>query len=617
MNAATSLQPASLRSLLAYARPHRKPLLIGGALSIIGGIAGLIQPLAARTVIDALGAEAPLLTPLLILAAVVVAGALIGALGEYVLQRAAESVVLGTRVKLVRHILRLRLSAFDTAQPGDLMSRVTSDTTLLREAATQALVNLVTGSFILVGVIVMMAVMDLVLLGVTVGVLAVIGAVVGVMMPRISRATKDVQEAVGQMGSALERVLGAFRTVKASGAEAREIGVVEAAAGRAYDHGMRVAKWQALVGISAGLAIQLSLLAVLGVGGARVASGAITVSTLVAFLLYLFYLAGPIATLVGAITTFQSGTAALGRINEVEQLPTEPVGESPPIALPLTALRGEPASVSVRDVVFRYRDEAPVVHHGVSFEIPAGGMTAFVGPSGSGKTTVFALIERLYEPDSGVVAVDGRDVRDWPLPELRAQIGYVEQDAPVLAGTLRDNLRLAAPEATDDEIHAALARTRLTGFLARLPDGLDTIVGHRGSTLSGGERQRVAIARAILRQPRLLLLDEATSQLDAVNELALREIVAEVAATTTVLVVAHRLSTVTMADRIVVMDAGLVRGIGTHAQLVAGDELYRELATTQLLAASPEPGNGDNGRVDAADDHGQRTPALAARGTPR
>jgi ATP-binding cassette subfamily C protein len=251
-----------------------------------------------------------------------------------------------------------------------------------------------------------------------------------------------------------------------------------------------------------------------------------------------------------------------------------------------------PATVAFRDVVFRYRDDGPVVHQGISFEIPAGGMTAFVGPSGSGKSTVFALIERLYEPEQGTVAVDGRDVRDWPLPELRAQIGYVEQDAPVLAGTLRDNLRLARPEANDDEMRAVLTRTRLSGFLERLPHGLDTIIGHRGSTLSGGERQRVAIARALLRQPRLLLLDEATSQLDAVNELALREIVAEVSATTTVLVVAHRLSTVTMADRIVVMDAGQVRGVGTHAELVAGDDLYRELATTQLLTASAAQPNG-------------------------
>lgn len=215
-------------------------------------------------------------------------------------------------------------------------------------------------------------------------------------------------------------------------------------------------------------------------------------------------------------------------------------------------------------------------------------MTAFVGPSGAGKSTVFGLVERFYEADGGRVLVDGTDVRDWPLERLRAQIGYVEQDAPVLSGTLRENLMFAAPGATDDQLARVLTRTRLDGLVERLPEGLETPVGHRGSKLSGGERQRVAIARALLREPRLLLLDEATSQLDAVNELALRDTVAEAARTTTVLVVAHRLSTVTLADRIVVMEAGRVRAIGTHAELVASDPLYGELAATQFLATAPD-----------------------------
>src|SRR5215472_11401028 len=216
-------------------------------------------------------------------------------------------------------------------------------------------------------------------------------------------------------------------------------------------------------------------------------------------------------------------------------------------------------------------------------------MTAFVGPSGAGKTTVFSLIERFYEPTSGRVLLDGTDVRHWPITQLRAAIGYVEQDAPVLSGTLRDNLLLGAPHATPDEITATLATTRLTALVTRLPDGLDTLVGHRGTRLSGGERQRVAIGRALLRHPRLLLLDEATSQLDALNEAALRETVAETALTTTVLVVAHRLSTVTMADRIIVMDAGKVKAAGTHAELVASDPLYAELAATQFLASADTP----------------------------
>jgi len=213
-------------------------------------------------------------------------------------------------------------------------------------------------------------------------------------------------------------------------------------------------------------------------------------------------------------------------------------------------------------------------------------MTAFVGPSGAGKTTVFSLIERFYEPQAGRVLLDGAEVRDWPISRLRAAIGYVEQDAPVLSGSLRENLLLGAPEATEADIAEMLRITRLTGLVARLPDGLETAVGHRGTRLSGGERQRVAIGRALLRRPRLLLLDEATSQLDALNEAALRETVAETALMTTVLVVAHRLSTVTMADRIIVMDAGQVKAVGTHAELVAGDPLYAELAATQFLASA-------------------------------
>jgi ATP-binding cassette subfamily C protein len=288
----------------------------------------------------------------------------------------------------------------------------------------------------------------------------------------------------------------------------------------------------------------------------------------------------PIQQLVNAASQYQVGAAAVARIQEAERLPVEPSV----VAASHCDGGGTPAAVTFEQVRFRYRRELPEVHHGVSFSIAPGGMTAFVGPSGAGKTSVFSLIERFYEPDAGRILFDGRDLRDWPIPELRAAIGYVEQDAPVLSGSLRENLILGAPGATEAQISEVLRATRLTGLVTRLPDGLETAVGHRGTRLSGGERQRVAIARAMLRRPRLLLLDEATSQLDALNEAALRETVAEAALVTTVLVVAHRLSTVTMADRIIVMDAGQVKATGTHAELVASDPLYAELAATQFLA---------------------------------
>jgi ATP-binding cassette subfamily C protein len=568
------------RVLLDYVRPFRIPLFAGAVLSLATAAVGLALPLVVRSLISGLGSGRTITGLLVLMSVLVLANAGIGAVGSYLLERTAESVVLVARRRLVARLLWLRVPALDETEPGDLMSRVSADTTLLREVSTQSLVSVVTSVLTLLATGTMMALLDPLLLVVTLAALGMAQVVVGIVVPRIRRATKQAQESVGAMGTALERVLGALRTVKASGAEERERERLDAAATRAWQGGVRAAKWQAVAGNIGGLAIQVSFIVVLGLGGARVVSGAIDVGTLVAFLLYLFYLMPPMRDLAQVASQYQVGAAAIARIREVEAMLTEP--SSPHATEQIVDSR--PASVAFEDVRFRYRPDLPEIHHGVSFTIPPRGMTAFVGPSGAGKTTVFSMIERFYEPDSGRVLLDGKDVTDWPLTQLRAAIGYVEQDAPVLSGTLRENIMFGAPGIDDDELHQVLATTRLTGLVAGLPDGLDTTVGHRGVKLSGGERQRVAIARALLRRPRLLLLDEVTSQLDAVNEAALRETIAEAARTTTVLVVAHRLSTVTMADRIVVMDAGRVRAVGNHAELVSTDPLYGELAATQFLA---------------------------------
>ncbi|MFE0524679.1 ABC transporter ATP-binding protein [Streptomyces sp. NPDC058954] len=580
--AATETRPAAWRLLIGYVRPHRWALLTGALLSLVTGATGLLLPLVAKGLIDDLSHDRAITGALLAMSALVVANAALGGLGSYVLRRTAESVVLGARRALSSYLLRLRITAVDRSEPGDLMARITSDTTLLREVTTDSLVGLGTGGLTLVATVVMMGLVDPVLLGVTLAVIAGAGTVLGVIVPRINRASRRAQDAVGVMGASLERILGALRTVKASGAEHREERTLHEAAEESWRQSVRAAKWSAAAGNTAGLAMQIAFITVLAVGGARVATGAIEVGTLVAFLLYVFYLMSPIQQVVGAITQYQTGAAALARIQEALSLPSEPAARPAPLPTP----GAEPAALAFDDVRFRYADDLPYVHHGVSFAVPARGMTAFVGPSGAGKTTVFSLIERFYDPESGTISLDGRPLADWELPRLRSAIGYVEQDAPVLSGSLRDNLLLGNPDADEDALTRVVRTTRLDGLVARLPQGLETLVGHRGTKLSGGERQRVAIARALLRRPRLLLLDEATSQLDAVNEAALRDTVADVSRTTTVLVVAHRLSTVTMADRIVVMDAGRVRAVGTHRELVAADPLYAELAATQFLATA-------------------------------
>ncbi|XVQ85438.1 ABC transporter ATP-binding protein [Microbispora siamensis] len=583
--AASDAEPAlpTWRVLLRYMRPSWRWLALGGLLNLATGAVGLTLPLVARRLIDDLGAARPLTGVLLLMGLLIVVTAGVGPLGEWVLRRTGESIVLTARRRLVSHLLRLRISALDHAEPGDLMSRVTTDTTLLRQVTTDSVIGIVTGSLTVLATATLMGLLDPVLLMVTLGVLVLAGTLIRVVMPRVGRMSKDAQKSVGAMGAALERALGALRTIKASGAEHREEAAVHRAAEESWRAGVRAGKWLAIAGHTAELALQVAFFVVLALGGSRVAAGSIDVGTLIAFLMYVFYLVPPLQQLIGAAGQYQVGAAAVARITEAERLPAEPA--TPAAALP--APGAAPAELEFRDVHFRYSPELPPVHHGISFSVPARGMTAFVGPSGAGKTTVFSLIERFYEPVSGSILIDGGDIATWDIPRLRSAIGYVEQDAPVLSGSLRENLLLGAPEAADEDIERVLRVARLDDLVARLPKGLDTLVGHRGTRLSGGERQRVAIARALLRRPRLLLLDEATSQLDAVNEAALRDTIAEIARTTTVLVVAHRLSTVTLADRIVVIDAGVVRAVGTHEELVGVDPLYAELAATQFLAASP------------------------------
>jgi ABC-type multidrug transport system fused ATPase/permease subunit len=332
------------------------------------------------------------------------------------------------------------------------------------------------------------------------------------------------------------------------------------------------------------------------VGGARVASGDMSIGDLIAFLLYLFYLADPITAASQGATQLQQGLAAVRRIDAVATLPVEedegaaaaastpapPASPTAAATAPPASLDGTPPLVVFDRVSFGYRPDRPEVLHEVSFEVPAHGVTAIVGPSGAGKTTLFALLERFYDADAGTIRFRGRELAAWPRAGLRGQIGYVEQEAPVLAGTLRDNLLYAAPGAGEEALRAVLAEARLEELVARLPDGLDTEIAARGASLSGGERQRIAIARALLRHPALLLLDEAASQLDAVNEMALRDTVARAGETRAVLAIAHRLSTVVSARRIVVLEAGRVRATGTHAELVQSDALYAELAATQF-----------------------------------
>jgi ABC-type multidrug transport system fused ATPase/permease subunit len=586
----------TLRQLLPYLGEHRGALIAAVALSLGGAGAMLAQPVLVSQLIEVVQSGRALGAVVWLLIGLVVAAALLNGVQHYILQRTGTSVVLSARRRLVGRMLRLPIAEFDQRRTGDLVSRVGSDTTLLYAVITQGLVDALGGVVVFVGALIAMLLIDPVLLGLTVLVIGISVVSVVLLSGRIREASKEQQEKVGDLAAGVERVIGAIRTVRAANATERELATVEDDARGAWRAGIKVAKVSALIVPIAGIALQVSLLVVLGVGGFRVADGAITVANLVAFLLFLFMLIGPLGSAFGAINSVNQALGALGRIEEITSLPSETERDAAiEPAAPITT----EAAISFHDVRFRYPEQAMALHageeanddapvdrevlKGVSFDVERGTRVALVGPSGAGKSTILSLIERFYDPTGGVVRLGGIDVRGLDRDALRAQIGYVEQDAPVLAGSLRQNLVLASPDATDEQCIAVLRTVNLGEVLDRDPAGLSAAVGEDGVMLSGGERQRLAIARALLAAPPILLLDEATASLDGVNEQLLREAIDTVAEHRTLLVIAHRLSTVVDSDQIVVLDHGKVVGIGTHSELVKSTPLYKELAKHQLL----------------------------------
>ncbi|MET8041377.1 ABC transporter ATP-binding protein [Micromonospora sp. NPDC005215] len=576
-------RPVGLAALLPYLREHVGTLVVVGVLSLVGAAASLAQPLLTRSVLDRIGANQSVTRLVVVLVVLVVLGAAIGGLRDYLLQRTAEGLVLGTRRRLAGHLLRLPIAEYDRRRTGDLLSRVGSDTTLLRAVVTAGLFETVTGAVTVVGAGTAMVLLDPLLFGITLLGVALGLGFAATFARRVRALARTAQERIGEMTSAVERAISAARTIRASRAETREADAVVDSARGAYTAGLRVARVQAVVGPIGSITVQGAFLLVLGIGGARVAAGAISVGDLVAFVMYLFLLAVPLAQVLRAYTQLQSGLGALQRIEEILAVPAEGAADRPTPAGATATPRGPtPPMIEFDRVGFGYPGGEPVLRE-VSFAVPAGTRTALVGPSGAGKSTLLALVERFYEVSAGAVRIDGSDVRDLPRDALRARLGYVEQEAPVLAGTLRENLLITTPDATDDRLRAVLHEVNLSHLVDRTPQGLDVQVGEGGVLLSGGERQRLAIARALLASPPVLLLDEPTSNLDSRNEVALRRAIDAVAVRRTLLIVAHRLATVVDADQIVVLDGGRVVAVGTHAELTATDPLYRELAAHQLL----------------------------------
>ncbi|MEU9336335.1 ABC transporter ATP-binding protein [Streptomyces sp. NPDC048290] len=567
----TSARLGPLASQLSH---HR--LQAGTAFGLILGsvVAALCVPLTVRQVVLDLGADRNAFLSVTLLVLLAVGGALASAWASFLLGRIGEWSVLETRARLVRHVLRMRLSDIRRTGTGELTARVTTDSAQLRSMFDVGVTSMPASALVALVSLVLMGLLDWVLLLIVMATFLLAGLAIGAFVKGVRKGIAAQQEALGGVAQRFTAALTSIATIKANRAEERTaravIGDAETAAAAAVD----ADRSQAFITPLMSVGQQIAIVGVLAGSGVRLASGALSPADFAAFMMYLFQIVSPLTVLASGLGRLQAGMAARGRIHAVMELPAEDPGpEHEPARAP-----GAPA-LRLRALVAGY-DGDPVLH-GVDIAVPARGLTALVGPSGAGKSTVLAAIERLVEPGGGAVALHGTEITDWPLSALRRRIAYVDQAFTLLEGTVRENLTLGCDQPVDDAaLTAVLTEVGLAATVAALPDGVDTRIGG-AVDLSGGQRQRLALARALLTDADVVLLDEPTSQLDGVNEQLLRDVVDRLARDRAVVVVAHRLTTVRHADRIVVLAAGRVRGTGSHDALLRECDEYRALVEGQ------------------------------------
>jgi ATP-binding cassette subfamily B protein AbcA/BmrA len=554
-------------------------LLLGGA-STVGG---LVVPLLTKGLVNgfSLGSVGALQIGLIAAAFLVQAAA--GALSGYLLAALGQGVVAALRERLWRKELAFLVPGFDKEGSGALVSRMTNDTAVVKAFITDNLAALVTGSISIVGAVGFLLYLNwrmtlITLASLPVAVLVLVP--IGRFMSKLARKTMDENAAFTGI---LSRVLSEIRLVKSSNAEEREFRAGKAAIGALRELGVREGGAMALISPVMSLVMMSLLVLVIGYGGSQVAAGVLTAGDLVAFILYIFQVIMPVAMISQGITQLQKARGATESIITLLAAPEERTEEG-------IALERVDEAIRFESLSFSYEPGKTVLHD-LSFDLDPGSVTAIVGPSGGGKTTIFSLLERFYEPDSGSIFLGDRPIGDYSLASWRGSIGYVSQDSPLMAGTIRDNLLYgvdASIARDDSRIREAARAAYADEFIELLPKGYDTEVGDRGLKLSGGQRQRIAIARALLRDPSILMLDEATSSLDSSSEEWVQKALENLMRGRTTLVIAHRLSTVLDADRILFIEGGELTGSGSHEELLETHELYRSFAEHQLRMPAAE-----------------------------
>ena len=563
-----------LSKLIRDTNPSKPLVALAIALSIIGTVAGLIVPFFTKNLVDQLSGSSLSSGVITLLIAAFVVQAIFSGLSMYLLLYIGETVVARLRERLMKKVLSLQISYFDSNRVGDTTSRIVNDTGVIKDLVSNHLISLLTSTLSIVGSIGILLYLDWKLTAILLAVVPIMMIGIRFIGKRMYKVSKGLQEETAKFTATITQVLSEVRLVKFSMAENVEEENGKKGIKNVFSYSMKEAKIYALLMPLMTLLLMGVLVVIVGYGGVRVSTGELSAGELVAFLLYLFQIIIPFSSMARFLTAIQKAMGATERLQFLLDHDSEERLSGDEVEDPAKVL-------SFHNVEFSYGKE--LVLKKASFEVPPGKITAIVGPSGSGKTTTFSLIERFYQPQKGEIVLGGKNIHDFSLVSWRKQIGYVSQESPLIAGTIKENIVYGLEEdVADEKIEEAAKQAYALPFIQDLPNGFETEIGERGIKLSGGQRQRIAIARAIVRNPYILLLDEATSSLDSTSEVQVQRALNNLMKGRTTIVIAHRLSTVVHADQILVMENGIVSDQGTHEELYMTSRLYKELAQQQF-----------------------------------
>lgn len=574
---ATSFKLKNFIQLITSVNPKKSLFALGLFLSLLTSGASLIVPQLTKKLVDTSGTPTFSSNMVIVL---IVAFALqlgLGTIGGFLLRYVGESAVKTLRERLWTHLLHLPVGYFDSHKSGESSSRLVNDTSVIKDLVTSQFPNFVTGAIQLVGSMVILFWMDWKMAAFmfsAVPLIALIMLPIGKIMSKLGR---QLQAATANFNADASEKLAEIRLIKASNGEKSEQESGRRLITNIFSLGVKDAKVEAVLQPIMMTAMLGLFVGILGYGAVRVQAGTLTSGALVAFLLYLFNIIAPVTTFAMFFSQVQKAMGATERIQEILDTPSESFTATETVNVEGQVLKAEHIS-------FSYNEERTILNN-VSFEAKPNTVIAFAGPSGGGKSTIFALLERFYQPDSGMITIGGKPIQSLDLQAWRSQIGYVSQDSAVFAGSIRDNLQYGLDRTlSEDELWHGLSLAYADQFVRDFPDQLETEIGERGVKLSGGQKQRIAIARAFLRNPKILMLDEATASLDSQSEEKVQRALDHLMEGRTTLVIAHRLSTIVDADQIYFIEKGTVTGNGRHTDLIATHPLYAEYVKEQMVS---------------------------------